>query len=420
MNAFPSQHSSAVTFRSISVGWAGRLSHISCCKSKPREAVLGLRALQGWSFLVRLLLSGLGQRPGFPLVCFLPDLPSVCIKPFVQRLLRAMLTPQSACHESRQAAQGDGKRGTWHPSLERAERSTLGITDLSASPLCLARSWNRSSTPRPSTACPCPSLQAAISTHWRKMPFLPCLLGNLTSLTFPGFSRLCVSALIAARILGISSHGEGLWISVSYFHVKQWFRCFNSTTDLTLLGPGGWWDGWLHILCLQWALSILFQRQEYWHMLVSPCAMEQWEGELSSSHLPLGESHRGRGQVSCESTAVSGVRVNWGKETCSSWGKYDCSHQGKGLEPTSSNNPALGKKQQAQSLARSLSRKQGLSSNGILKTPRHGSNFEVQGFLCQHYESRKPQTPMQYPQKYFFYANLSFWLKNSLKSEWRA
>lgn len=35
-------------------------------------------------------------------------------------------------------------------------------------------------------------------------------------------------------------------------------------------------------------------------------------------------------------------------------------------------------------------------------------------------ESRKPLTPMQYPQKHFFHANLTFLLKNSLKSKWKA
>ena len=36
-----------------------------------------------------------------------------------------------------------GRRETFHPFLKRVERRTLGTTDLSASPLCLGRSWNR-------------------------------------------------------------------------------------------------------------------------------------------------------------------------------------------------------------------------------------------------------------------------------------
>lgn len=46
--------------------------------------------------------------------------------------------PWSTCHASWQAAEGDWKRGMLHPSLERVERMTLGMTDLSASALCLA------------------------------------------------------------------------------------------------------------------------------------------------------------------------------------------------------------------------------------------------------------------------------------------
>jgi len=38
-----------------------------------------------------------------------------------------------------------GKRETLCPFSKRVERKTLGTTDLSASPLCLGRSWNRSS-----------------------------------------------------------------------------------------------------------------------------------------------------------------------------------------------------------------------------------------------------------------------------------
>jgi len=37
-----------------------------------------------------------------------------------------------------------GERETLCPFLKRVERRTLGIMDLSASPLCLERSWNRS------------------------------------------------------------------------------------------------------------------------------------------------------------------------------------------------------------------------------------------------------------------------------------
>lgn len=138
------------------------------------------------------------------------------------------------------------EQGNIAPIFRKGRKEDPG--NLSASPLCLGRAWSRSFTPRPSTACPCLSLQAAISTsqsHWRKMPFLPCLLGNLTSLAFPGFSHLWVLALIAARLFGISSHSEGLWIHVSYFHARQWFQCFNSITNLTLLEVGEWWDGWL-------------------------------------------------------------------------------------------------------------------------------------------------------------------------------
>ena len=38
-----------------------------------------------------------------------------------------------------------GKMETLHRFLKRVERRTLGTTDLSVSPLCLGRSWNRSS-----------------------------------------------------------------------------------------------------------------------------------------------------------------------------------------------------------------------------------------------------------------------------------
>lgn len=41
-----------------------------------------------------------------------------------------------------------------------------------------------------------------------------------------------------------------------------------------------------------------------------PVPWKQREGGLSSPHLPLGDSLRGSGQESCQSTAVSGVRVN--------------------------------------------------------------------------------------------------------------
>ena len=48
-------------------------------------------------------------------------------------------------HDSQLKSPVTGKRETLHPFLKRVERRTLGTTDLSASPLCLGRSWNRSS-----------------------------------------------------------------------------------------------------------------------------------------------------------------------------------------------------------------------------------------------------------------------------------
>lgn len=104
------------------------------------------------------------------------------------------------------------------------------------------------------------------------MPFLPCLLGNLTSLTFPGFSHLWVSAPIAARLLGISSHSEGLCICVSYFHARQWFQCFNSITDLTLLEAGEWWDGWLmHSVSAMGSVHFISDRGILAHAHVTLC-----------------------------------------------------------------------------------------------------------------------------------------------------
>jgi len=49
--------------------------------------------------------------------------------------------------KSRQSGEvpGDWKKGNLHSFLNWVERRTLGTTDLSASPLCLGRSWSRSS-----------------------------------------------------------------------------------------------------------------------------------------------------------------------------------------------------------------------------------------------------------------------------------
>jgi len=48
-------------------------------------------------------------------------------------------------HGSQLKSPVTGKQETLHPYLKRVERRTLGTTDMSASPLCLGRSWNRSS-----------------------------------------------------------------------------------------------------------------------------------------------------------------------------------------------------------------------------------------------------------------------------------
>ena len=48
-------------------------------------------------------------------------------------------------HGSQAKSVVTGRREIWSPLLKRVESRTLGTSDLSASPLCLGRSWKRSS-----------------------------------------------------------------------------------------------------------------------------------------------------------------------------------------------------------------------------------------------------------------------------------
>ena len=64
----------------------------------------------------------------------------------LRKLADAVAKPLSMIFErSRQSGEVPGKRETLGPFLKKVERRTLGTTDMSASPLCLGRSWNRSS-----------------------------------------------------------------------------------------------------------------------------------------------------------------------------------------------------------------------------------------------------------------------------------
>jgi len=64
----------------------------------------------------------------------------------LKALADAVAKPLSMIFErSRQSGEVPGKRETLGPFLKKVERRTLGTTDMSASPLCLGRSWNRCS-----------------------------------------------------------------------------------------------------------------------------------------------------------------------------------------------------------------------------------------------------------------------------------
>jgi len=65
----------------------------------------------------------------------------------LRELADVIAKPLSIAGKSRQSGEfpGDWKRETFCTFFKSIERRTLGTTDLSASPLCLGRSWNRSS-----------------------------------------------------------------------------------------------------------------------------------------------------------------------------------------------------------------------------------------------------------------------------------
>jgi len=67
--------------------------------------------------------------------------------PRVLRELADVVAKPLSMMESWQSGEvpSDWKKGNIVPFSKRVERKTLGTTDLSASPLCLGRSWNRSS-----------------------------------------------------------------------------------------------------------------------------------------------------------------------------------------------------------------------------------------------------------------------------------
>jgi len=67
------------------------------------------------------------------------------MRPAVLRELADVVAVIFESHDSQVKSLVTGKREIFHPFLKHAESRTLGTTNLSASPLCLGGSWNRSS-----------------------------------------------------------------------------------------------------------------------------------------------------------------------------------------------------------------------------------------------------------------------------------
>ena len=68
-----------------------------------------------------------------------------CLMKEIKEILYSIIQWYLKSHGSQGKSPVTGKRETLCPFSKRVERKTLGTTDLSASPLCLGRSWNRSS-----------------------------------------------------------------------------------------------------------------------------------------------------------------------------------------------------------------------------------------------------------------------------------